>query len=148
MTVQRDDIRLLSAFHYALAAVAGLASFLPLIHVAMGLAFVHGTFRAAERSPPPPIVGWVLVVLGAAMMAAGLAYTALLLVTARSLATHRRWTFCMVVAAVSCAFFPLGTVLGVFTLVALAKVETQQLFGRYSGESSPPGDRPPAPPPA
>jgi hypothetical protein len=133
--------------------VAGLASLLPLLHIATGLAFVHGTFGLdlpdGQRAPPPPaLLGWLLLVLGAALVAAGLTYTVLLLVTARSLAGHRRWTLCMVVSAVSCAFFPLGTVLGVLTVVALAKVETQRLFGRYAGEGSSPGDRPPAPPPA
>jgi hypothetical protein len=153
MGAPRDDIRLLSIFHYALAALAGLVSLLPLLHIATGLAFVHGTFGldlpAAQRTPPPPpLLGWVLLVAGVALMATGLTYTVLLLVTARSLASHRRWTLCMVVSAVSCAFFPLGTALGVFTVVVLAKVETQQLFGRHAGEGSSPGDRSPAPPPA
>ena len=33
-------------------------------------------------------------------------------------------------AALSCAFFPFGTVLGVFTIIVLQKDSVRQLFGR------------------
>ena len=38
--------------------------------------------------------------------------------------------FCLVVAAIQCAFVPFGTVLGVFTIFALQKLVVRQLFGR------------------
>lgn len=36
--------------------------------------------------------------------------------------------FCIVVAGVNCAFFPLGTVLGVFTLVVLFRESVKNMF--------------------
>ena len=35
----------------------------------------------------------------------------------------------LVVAALECLAFPLGTVLGVFTLIVLVRPEVKQLFG-------------------
>jgi hypothetical protein len=35
-------------------------------------------------------------------------------------------------AAVSCIFWPFGTVLGVFTLVVLTKASVRQMFGKMS----------------
>ena len=40
-----------------------------------------------------------------------------------------RQTFCVVVAAISCCFTPLGTVLGVFTLIVLFRPSVKALFG-------------------
>jgi hypothetical protein len=61
-----------------------------------------------------------------------------LAIAGRCLARARHWTFCVVMAAISCAFFPFGTVLGVFTIVALAKPEAKELFepsGSHSGRA-------------
>ena len=48
----------------------------------------------------------------------------------RYLTQHRSYIFCLVMAALSCAFFPFGTVLGVFTIVLLQKDAVRQLFDR------------------
>ena len=39
------------------------------------------------------------------------------------------WTFCLVMGAVACMFMPVGTVLGVFTIVVLMKPSVKELFG-------------------
>jgi hypothetical protein len=38
------------------------------------------------------------------------------------------YMFCLVMAGISCAFFPFGTVLGVFTIVVLSKPEVRAAF--------------------
>ena len=43
---------------------------------------------------------------------------------------RRRHTFCVVMAAIGCAFMPFGTVLGIFTLIVLTKPTVRSLFAR------------------
>jgi hypothetical protein len=47
---------------------------------------------------------------------------------ASSLQNHERRTFCLVVAWLVCALFPLGTVLGVFTILQLMQPEAERAF--------------------
>jgi hypothetical protein len=46
----------------------------------------------------------------------------------RFLARRRHHTFCMVIAAVACTFMPLGTVLGVFSLIVLSRESVRESF--------------------
>ena len=114
-----EHLRLLSIFHYVVAAITALFSLFPVIHLAIGLGLVSG--RVDDTDPEAVMVGWVFV--GIAIVFAGL-----LAYAGRCLAQNRRYTFCLVIAAISCMFIPFGTVLGVFTLVILVKPSVKQRF--------------------
>jgi hypothetical protein len=124
----REQVRLLSIFHYVLAGLMALCSLIPTIYIVMGVSIMRGQF-AAHRGPPPAF-GLLFFGMGAVMMLAGMSFAVLLVLAARFLRANRRWTYCIVVAALSCAFFPFGTVLGVFTLVTLSKPEAKALFAQ------------------
>jgi hypothetical protein len=47
---------------------------------------------------------------------------------ASSLQNHERRTFCLVAGWLVCAAFPLGTVLGVFTILQLIQPEAERVF--------------------
>ena len=61
-------------------------------------------------------------------------YALSLFLAARYLAARRRHMFCVVVAAISCAFSPLGTVLGVFTLIVLYRPSVREQFSSRAAE--------------
>lgn len=63
----------------------------------------------------------VLLLIGATMAVAAFE-------VATSLQNHGRRTFCLVVAWLVCALFPLGTVLGVFTILQLIQPEAERAF--------------------
>jgi hypothetical protein len=44
------------------------------------------------------------------------------------LSRRRRPTFCMIIAAINCIFVPIGTVLGVFTILVLSRPSVKELF--------------------
>ena len=138
----RDPLRLLSIFHYVLGGLGALFSLLPIVHIGMGIAMITGALDRGSPSPPPAAFGWIFVAMGAAFMLAGFGYVALVIVAGRFLARTRHWTFCMVVAALSCAFFPFGTALGVFTILVLAKPEVKAAF-EAGGAGNPPHARAP-----
>ncbi len=140
MSAPRDDLRLLSIFHWVLAGVAVLFSALPAAYLALGVAMVRGRFGPSHPHPEP--FGWLMVAVGIAFVVLGLAYAGLVACAGRCLARTRHWTFVIVVAALSCAFFPVGTALGVFTIVVLSKPDVRILF-----HPAPPGGTPVEVPP-
>ncbi len=127
MGAPRDELRLLSIFHWVLAGVAVLFSALPAVYLAVGVAMLRGTFEGRGH-PPPEAFGWVMIAVGTAFIVAGLVYAGLLVCAGRCLARTSHWTFVIVVGALSCAFFPVGTALGVFTIIVLSKPEVKILF--------------------
>ena len=50
--------------------------------------------------------------------------------TGSSLKQRRRRTLCFVVACLMLPSFPLGTILGVFTIIVLRRPSVQELFAR------------------
>jgi len=50
-------------------------------------------------------------------------------VAGRKLSTHSSYTFCLVVAGLECLWMPLGTVLGVFTIIVLIRPSVKAIFG-------------------
>ena len=50
------------------------------------------------------------------------------MVAGRSLLVMRRYTYCLVIAVVTCLGIPLGTVLGVTSLVVLNREDVRELF--------------------
>jgi hypothetical protein len=124
-----DTLKLLSVFHLILGGLTGLCSLFPLVHVALGLAMVTGSFPASNNGPPPPAAaGWLFIAMGGGIILLGWAVAGCLILAGVRLRQRRWWTFCLVVAAVSCASFPFGTLLGIFTLLTLAKPEVKGSF--------------------
>jgi hypothetical protein len=68
----------------------------------------------------------------------GFALTVCLVVAARSLAALRRYRFCFATACFACVFTPLGTALGVLTILVLVRPSVKELFAQgSSAELSP-----------
>ena len=127
------QLDLLAIFHYVLAGITGLLAFLPIIHLAMGIWMVSGGFHDHTPMPgEPPIspemFGWIFVVFASAFILFGLAMAVLLTMAGRRLKQRRSHTFCLVVAGIACINMPLGTVLGVFTLVVLSRPGVRDAF--------------------
>lgn len=76
------------------------------------------------------LVGGILTGVGAVMSLGLWLYAALLIVTGRSLQKRRRILFCQVIAGLSCIMIPIGTVLGIFTIVVLQRPAVAAAFQR------------------
>jgi hypothetical protein len=131
--VNRDEehLRLLSIFHYVVAALGALFSFFPLIYAAMGIFFVVMSHHSAGKpgaEPPPEFLGWMFIVLGAIGVLIGLALSICILIAGHSLARRKHYWFSFVVACIECIFMPFGTVLGVFTIIVLVRESVKKLF--------------------
>lgn len=130
----RSQLTILSVFHWVLAGFTLLFTLFPLLYVAMGVFFLRGDdFGGPHQTPPPPFLGWMMIAIGLAMAAGFVGYAVLVAVAGRFIARTRHWMFVVVVNALSCAFFPFGTVLGVFTIIVLSRPAVRAAFESPAG---------------
>ena len=138
MNQDTEHLRLLAIFHYIVSGLAALFSFFPMLYTIIGGIFIfaarHGTPKPGEELPPE-FLGWIFIVLGSLLFLLGIAIAICILIAGRSLATRRRYWFAFVIACVECLFIPFGTILGVFTIVALSRASVKGLFSTASAEA-------------
>ena len=124
-----EHLRLLAIFHQVVGGLCCLFALFPLLYFMLGLFMMSGGShpeRAGEFGPL--FAGCFMAGLGGLFLAMATAFAVALFLAGRYLRERRRHTFCVVVAAVSCAFSPFGTVLGIFTLIVLFRPSVQALF--------------------
>jgi hypothetical protein len=134
-----EHLRLLSIFHYIMAGLGALCSFFPAIYLVMGIAMLAGWMEGDKGEPAPAIVGWIFVAIGVIVMLFGFAYSALLALAGRFLSRRKHRTFCFVMAGLSLLFAPVGTALGVFTIIVLMRDSVRLLFEQGPEGSASPG---------
>jgi hypothetical protein len=141
-----DDVqhlRYLTIGHYIGAAITALFACFPLIHLSIGLIFLIKPPEAQGGEPfPAQLFGLMFALIGGALVLCGWAFAALIFIAGRSLAARKRHTFCVVVAALCCAFFPFGTALGVFTILVLTRPTVKAIFQQQSALGAPPASVP------
>ncbi len=126
---QEDEkqLGLLATLHYVAAALGGLVPILGVAYAWLGAAVLLGKLPG-DASKTPNVIGWLPVVLGMLVLVMGVAAVALNLMTARSLRDRKRHTLCVVASAINCMHFPLGTLLGAFTLVVVCRPAVRAAF--------------------
>jgi hypothetical protein len=137
--IDRQHLKVLAILHYVLGGLEIFAGFFALIYVGVGIFMFYVPTLAAQQpqrpnqpGPPPEalfsIIGWVYILLGGVMSLWFWTIGGLAIAGGRCLTSYRRWTFCIVVAAISCLFMPLGTILGIFTIVILMRPTVKERF--------------------
>ena len=123
-----EHLRLLSVFHYAWAGcgIFGLA-FIAL-HYSFMSAIMDPARMAESGKPPPPEMMQMMQLMYVGFALYGITTMVLNVLAAMSIRARSNWTFCMIVAGINCISVPLGTVLGVFTLVLLGKDAAREKF--------------------
>ena len=129
-TIDAKHLQLLSIFHFV---GAGLA-FLGILFVAAHFAVVHSVFgnpsfwqQQKQPVPPPQLMAlfkWFYLVMALWFIVSG----ALNIISGLCLRARKYQTFSIVVAAINCLHLPLGTILGVFTIVVLMRDSVGELY--------------------
>jgi hypothetical protein len=57
------------------------------------------------------------------------------LIAGRCLSRRKCYSFALVIACIECLFIPFGTILGVFTIVALSRASVKGLFSTATAEA-------------
>lgn len=124
-----------SIFQYLIGWLLFLVSCLPLLYVIIGSFMViagfyppgNGTPGAGETLPFF-VVGGVFLTIGGFLCLIGMTVAFCVLVCARRLKKKVKYHYCLTVAAIECFFMPLGTIIGVLTIVLLAQQDIKESF--------------------
>lgn len=137
-----EHLRALSICHYVLAGLSAvgccgygafsifMATVIPSVISNMPQPPANSTGQPVPPMPPEVagMFGSFYLVFGVIQIAAGIAYGLGYYLAGRSLSERRNMTLCYVVAGFACLSIPLGTVLGVFTFIVLARPSVQAQF--------------------
>lgn len=123
-----EHLRLLGIFHYVVAGMLALFACIPFIHFFVGIVMVIGSFFAPNQNEPTFFVGMLFVALAGVIIFMGWLVAGLLAYAGRCLDRRQHYTFCFVMAAVACFFMPVGTALGVFTIIVLSRPSVKAVF--------------------
>ena len=122
----RKQLHLLSIFHYLVAFLEALSVAILIVSFSRGVGFVNG--RSPEIAGGSTSYGWALLGFSALGMVVGVGIAVLTFVAARMISERRAHSFCVVVAAINCIYFPFGAILGTLTIIVLKRPQVQDAF--------------------
>ncbi|MBX7173029.1 MAG: hypothetical protein K1X72_18815 [Pyrinomonadaceae bacterium] len=131
MNKDLEHLKILSICHYILAGLSIFPMLYGIIYMVMGIFFgvmIANAPNQPKDGPPPALFGGIFVVIGLVITLIALTIGILLYKSGRNLSKQTGYTFCLVMACVSCLFMPLGTILGIFTLIVLLRDSVKAIF--------------------
>jgi hypothetical protein len=126
-----DQLRMLVIGHYVLAGVQALFGCFPVIHLVVGILLVakQDSLSHEPGGPHPAMIGGFFIAIALALMLVSWTIAGALVFGARKLARRERHVPCMVIAVVVAAVnMPLGTALGICTLIVLQRPSVKAAF--------------------
>ncbi len=124
----KDTLHILAIFHYVIAGLVALIACIPLIHLTIGISVLVGAISTDE--PVMGVAGAFFVVIASVIILIGWGMAYFIFYAGKNLDNQTKYQVCMIGGAVLCIFMPLGTILGVFTLVALQEDSIKEIFKR------------------
>jgi len=126
-----DHLRLLSIFHYVMGGMTALTYSIFLFHFGMGLMMLThpATFADHRCDPMPLFMAWAFTIGGGSAVLIGWITGALTVIAGRDLTRRKGYRLAFVMACLNCLHMPLGTALGVFTLLVLTRPSVKAMFG-------------------
>jgi len=128
MDQDSEHLKMLALFHYIVGGLAALFACFPIIHLVLGIAMLTGALNDGSSSGPPAFFGWFFVIMAAFMIIMGWTFAICLIYSGIFLTRRHHYNFCLVLAALSCAFMPFGTILGIFTILVLMRPSVKESF--------------------
>ncbi len=129
--IDADHLRLLAIFHFVAAAFACLGILFVCGHYALMHAFMANPKMCTSSQPNAPnpaeffaVFRWFYLVFALWFIASGL----LNVLSGIFLRARRHRIFSIIVACINCLYMPLGTILGVFTILVLARDTVREVY--------------------
>ncbi len=133
--VDADNLDLLAIFHFVAAGLSLIGIAFLAVHYTFMHAFLFNPkmWEHSKQAPPPPelfaVLKWFYAVLAIWFVASGI----LNLISGFKLRARQGRTFSLVVSAINCLHLPLGTILGVFTIVVLSRPTVAEVYAAGKG---------------
>ncbi|MFK7776700.1 MAG: hypothetical protein QM501_01095 [Gimesia sp.] len=95
---------------------------------------VDGYRKELEKTNPEVQVG-LFIGFGFILFLIGIAILFCIILAGQSLAQYENYTLCMSVAIAECLIFPIGTLIGVYTIIILRRDSVKKIFAEQKEES-------------
>ena len=130
MDQDEQQLSLLKTFYFVLAGLQAIGGCFPIIHLVIGIVMIASPEKMGGGGGglEPQLFGWFFVAIALGIMAVIWTMAALTFLAGKRLGERRGYSFCLVVAAVLCLFMPLGTLLGVFSIIVLQRPSVKARF--------------------
>lgn len=122
-----SHLKLLSIFYYVLSALGVFTVLLTVGITVLVFGYLHPDSTPSHLAPGGGDLTLYAVVMGLSAVLS-LAGCVLQFLTARRLRQRRSRGLCQFTAAITCLSLPLGTILGVFTFIVLARPQVRAAF--------------------
>ncbi|UDQ97434.1 hypothetical protein AAEX28_10465 [Lentisphaerota bacterium WC36G] len=122
-----ENLNLLGVFFYVFGGIVALFSLLPIFHFFMGLLIVCLPNQEPAQVPIKAM-GIMFIIFALIFITIGECIAVALIIAGRKLRQQKAYMYCFVMSAVVCIFTPLGTVLGVFSIIELNKERVRHIF--------------------
>jgi len=125
-----QHLNVLAICHFVYAGLLGLAGMAGVVYVILGFAIgaAVATSGASGGAGPAAAIGGLFAFIGGLVTLLLWGKATCLIISAMGLRRHRRRTFSFVIACLSCAAVPLGTVLGIFTILVLSRPSVKAMY--------------------
>lgn len=137
-TIDAGHLRLLSIFHFIGAGLALVGLLFLLVHYAIFHAVLADPkiWANQKQSPPPAeffaMFKWFYLIFAVWFIGSGI----LNVISGLCLRAKKHRVFSIIVAGINCLHIPLGTVLGVFTIVVLVRDSVRESYEAVSERTS------------
>jgi hypothetical protein len=124
------QLNTLAVLHFVYAGLLGLLGLFFGLYIVLGvvMATSAGSSGGGSGGPPPEAIGGIFALIGAVAMFLTWGKAGLLVWSGLSLRAHRRLTLSYVVACLTCLNVPIGTALGIATLMTLNRPSVKALY--------------------
>jgi hypothetical protein len=128
--IDANHLDVLSIFHFVGAGLATLGIVFVIVHFVVFRTFLSNPkmWENQKQTPPPPefmaMFQWFYLIFAIVLIASGV----LNLLSGLFIRARKHRTFSIVVSAINCLHIPLGTALGVFTIIVLMRESVRELY--------------------
>jgi hypothetical protein len=128
--IDEDHLNLLSIFYFVTAGLAFLSIFFFIgYYEFMNYIFTNPDIWKNQKGGPPPaevfgMLKWVFIFAGFVSAVGGI----MNLMAGVFMRQRKHRTFSLVIAAINCLQIPLGTALGVFTIIVLIRPSVVKMY--------------------
>ena len=138
-----EHLQILSILHYVMAGFATLGACIPLVYLTIGLALLGGSTvqDSGDASAGMAFTGGIMTLIAIPLAILFILQAVCMFLAARWVGVARNRMFCFINACVLCMHAPLGTALGIFTIIVLSRPSVMQRFeANQAGYFQPPQD--------
>jgi hypothetical protein len=122
-----SHLKILAICHYVYGGLLIFTGLIFTLYIGFGALIMTKPeiFDNNRNGPPPDFLGPLIAGLGVVLVLLFAAVGVTMIFAGRSLSRHRNWMFCMVMACLVLLNIPMGTVLGIFTIIVLNRPQVK-----------------------